>query len=121
MPSAQYHPCYSGLQVQGTANTPAARVYIVTCFGKNVNGGQGIFNLGRRIFKNPPSQIENPLSPIDIFPKTRYNIDSCSRGVSGTLYLQSAIAGVILRGGHLFAELPLISGAEAWVLRDGNP
>ena len=38
MPSAQYHPCYSGLQVQGTANTPAARVYILSCFGRNVNG-----------------------------------------------------------------------------------
>ena len=30
MPSAQHHPCYSGLQVQGTATTPAARVYIIT-------------------------------------------------------------------------------------------
>ena len=44
----------------------------------------------------------------------------CSRGVSGTLYLQSAIAGVMLRRGPVFAELPLESGVEAWVLRDGN-
>ena len=28
MPSAQHHPCYSGLQVQGTATTPAARVIL---------------------------------------------------------------------------------------------
>ena len=25
MPLAEHHPCYSGLQVQGTANSPAAR------------------------------------------------------------------------------------------------
>ena len=36
-PSAQYHPCYSGLQVQGTANTPAARVLILHGFWENVN------------------------------------------------------------------------------------
>ena len=44
-----------------------------------------------------------------------------SRGVSGALYLQSAIAGVIFCPGCLFAELPLVSGVEVWVLRNGNP
>ena len=37
-PSAQYHPCYSGLQVQGTANTPAARIIILHGFYRIVNG-----------------------------------------------------------------------------------
>ena len=41
MPSAQYHPCYSGLQVQGTANTPAARVLILHGFCGNVNAFGG--------------------------------------------------------------------------------
>ena len=41
MPSAQYHPCYSGLQVQGTANTPAARVLILHGFSENVNAFGG--------------------------------------------------------------------------------
>ena len=44
-----------------------------------------------------------------------------SRGISGALYLQSAIAGVILRRGLVFAELPLESGVDVWVLRDGTP
>ena len=26
-PQSEHHPCYSGLQVQGTAATPAARLY----------------------------------------------------------------------------------------------
>lgn len=49
-----------------------------------------------------------------------YNIDSCSRGVSGALYLQSAIVGVMLHGGLLFVELPFESGVDVWVSRDGN-
>lgn len=36
-PSAQYHPCYSGLQVQGTASAPAARNIILQGFLENVN------------------------------------------------------------------------------------
>ena len=40
-PSAQYHPCYSGLQVQGTASTPAARALILQCFLQKVNGLAG--------------------------------------------------------------------------------
>ena len=31
-PSAEYHPCYSGLQVQGAATTPAARYFNYTCY-----------------------------------------------------------------------------------------
>ena len=57
---------------------------------------------------------------IDIYVKTSYNKYSCSRGASGTLYLQSAIAGVILRRGRQLVKLPLDRGVEAWVLRDGN-
>ena len=33
----KYEDCYSGLQVQGTANTPAARVLILHGFKRNVN------------------------------------------------------------------------------------
>lgn len=49
-----------------------------------------------------------------------YNIDSCSRGGSGTLYPQSAIVGVMLHGGLMLVNLPSESGVEAWVLRDGT-
>ncbi len=42
----------------------------------------------------------------------------CSRGVSGALYLQSAIAGVMPIGGFHIAELPLISGNDERVLRN---
>ena len=31
-PSAEHHPCYSGLQVQGAATTPAARYFNYTCY-----------------------------------------------------------------------------------------
>lgn len=40
--------------------------------------------------------------------------------VSGVLYLQSALAGVISAFGHLLVELPFVSGVEALVLRNGN-
>ena len=43
-----------------------------------------------------------------------------SRGVSGALYLQSATAGVMPIWGLYFAELPLESGVEVWVLRNRN-
>lgn len=43
-----------------------------------------------------------------------------SRGGSGALYQQSAIVGVMFCPGFLVVELPLISGVEAWVLRNGN-
>ena len=41
-----------------------------------------------------------------------YNIDSCSRGVSGALYLQSAIVGVMLCRGRILVRLPLESGVD---------
>ncbi len=44
----------------------------------------------------------------------------CSRGVSGALYLQSAIAGVMVDFGVLLVRLPRVSGVEVLVLRDGN-
>ncbi len=43
-----------------------------------------------------------------------------SREVSGVLYLQSALAGVISTFGYLLARQPFISGVEALVLRNGN-
>ena len=44
----------------------------------------------------------------------------CSRGVSGALYLQSAIAGVMFCLGYFLVELPLVSDVDALVLRNGN-
>ena len=44
----------------------------------------------------------------------------CSRGVSGALYLQSAIAGVMFCRGHLIAKLPFVSDVDVWVLRNRN-
>ncbi len=44
-----------------------------------------------------------------------------SRGVSGALYLQSAIAGVMSCLGFIIVELPLESGVDVLVLRNGNP
>ncbi len=32
MPDTEHHPCYSGLQVQGTADSPAARYSKYTYF-----------------------------------------------------------------------------------------
>ena len=43
-----------------------------------------------------------------------------SRGGSGALYLQSAIVGVIFRRGRFAVRLPLISGVDVWVSRDGK-
>ena len=43
-----------------------------------------------------------------------------SRGVSGTLYQQSAIAGVIFRRGFLIVKLPAASDVDVWVLRNRN-
>ena len=50
MPSAQHHPCYSGLQVQGTATTPAARVYIITENGRKVNWERSFFSFNLSLF-----------------------------------------------------------------------
>ena len=44
----------------------------------------------------------------------------CSRGASGTLYLQSAIVGVMLCRGLYLSKLPLVCGVEIWVLRGGT-
>lgn len=43
-----------------------------------------------------------------------------SRGDSGALYLQSALAGVMLCRGYSIAELPFVSGDDVWVLRNRN-
>ena len=42
----------------------------------------------------------------------------CSRGDSGALYLQSALAGVMSHLGQSVAELPCVSGDDVWVLRN---
>ena len=53
--------------------------------------------------------------------QTKYVINfPRSRGVSGALYLQSALVGVISSRGYLFVEPPFISGVDAWVLRNRN-
>ena len=44
----------------------------------------------------------------------------CSRGVSGALYLQSAIAGVMSFLGKPAEGLPGISGVDILVLRNRN-
>ncbi len=44
----------------------------------------------------------------------------CSRGVSGALYPQSAIEGVMVGLGLFLVELPLVSGVDVRVLRDRN-
>ena len=46
-------------------------------------------------------------------------IRPCSRGISGPLYLKSAIAGVMSGLGLVPVWLPFISGVEVWVLRNG--
>jgi hypothetical protein len=43
-----------------------------------------------------------------------------SRGVSGALYPQSATAGVMLCPGYYIVKLPLISGVDVLVSRNGN-
>ena len=45
----------------------------------------------------------------------------CSRGASGALYPQSALVGVMLCRGLAFWKLPVVSGDDVWVLRNGNP
>ena len=43
-----------------------------------------------------------------------------SRGDSGALYLQSAIAGVMAGPGLISVGLPKVSGVDVWVSRDRN-
>ena len=70
--------------------------------------------------KKNRGKTEKTPSPIDFSTIFRYNMDLCSRGGSGTLNLQSAIAGVMPRRGRKFVKLPPVSDVDAWVLRDGN-
>ena len=44
-----------------------------------------------------------------------------SRGGSGTLFLQSAIAEVMVCFGLFSVELPSTSGVDIWVSRNRNP
>lgn len=50
----EHHPCYSGLQVQGTATTPAAQVHIITEDGGKVNWGRGFFSFTPVLFQKNP-------------------------------------------------------------------
>ncbi len=43
-----------------------------------------------------------------------------SRGDSGALYLQSALAGVMSHPGQFIVELPCVSGVDVQVLRNRN-
>ena len=43
-----------------------------------------------------------------------------SRGDSGALYLQSATAGVMFCRGYFLVKLPLVSGADVLVSRNGT-
>lgn len=54
IPQENYHPCYSGLQVQGTATTPAAQVHIITEDGGKVNWGRGFFSFTPVLFQKNP-------------------------------------------------------------------
>ena len=54
-------------------------------------------------------------------PKNSILNKPCSRGVSGALYLQSALVGVMLYRGLSLGQLPFISGDEVWVLRNEYP
>ena len=60
--------------------------------------GDGVF------LKKNRGKTEKTPSPIDFSTIFRYNMDLCSRGGSGTLNLQSAIAGVMLCRGHWSGE-----------------
>ena len=46
-PSVWHHPCCSGLQVQGTAISPAARTLSIKDFAPNVNGAGWEFSNSR--------------------------------------------------------------------------
>lgn len=71
--------------------------------------------------KKNRGKTEKTPSPIDFSTIFRYNMDLCSRGGSGTLNLQSAIAGVMFGRGLIFMEQPGVSGVDIWVFHDGNP
>ena len=60
--------------------------------------------MGERVLPAPINDIK--------FPR--------SRGVSGALNLQSAIAGVIFCLGFLFVGLAFVSDVDVLVLRNGN-
>ena len=57
---------------------------------------------------------------LTFFPKHAILKSPSSRGVSGALYQQSAIVGVMLCLGSVAVGLPFISGDDVWVLRNGN-
>ncbi len=96
-------------------------------FALSKDGGQWrifLFDIGRQIrytsfcsslyycFGDTRIYLELQLEYVINFPR--------SRGVSGALYLQSAIAGVISFRGFCFVRLPSISGVDVWVLRNRN-
>ena len=54
--------------------------------------------------------------PLDMSLKRHYTGNPYSRGDSGALYLQSALAEVISCLGYLFVGLPIVSGVDMRVL-----
>ncbi len=55
------------------------------------------------------------------FPRKHAILKSPSSwGVSGALYRQAAIVGVMPCPGSLVVGLPFISGDDVWVSRNGN-
>ena len=57
---------------------------------------------------------------LTLFDKAYILIKSHSRGDSGALYLQSATAGVMFGPGYSGDRLPIISGVDVWVSRNGS-
>lgn len=69
-------------------------------------------SLCKNLTNSLQTSILNKLKIVIKFPR--------SRGVSGVLYLQSALAGVIFCLGWIIVGLPFISGDDVWVLRNRN-
>ena len=57
---------------------------------------------------------------LTFFPKHAILKSPSSWGVSGALYQQPAIVGVMLCPGFVSVGLPFISGDDVWVLRNGT-
>ena len=96
--------------------------YLRLCRSESAHGTQTFrIHYGRN--KKPPNIWHKP--EVDNSTQNRYTlIDNVkfpySWGVSGALYLQSAIAGVLPYRGFWNKALPEVSGVEVWVLCNRN-
>ena len=79
-PGAEYHSSYSGLLVQGTANTPAARAFIISGFITFVNSYQDSFS--------NPDDTEHQRAAFFMcdapYPDSSMNPDNCNIPVRNT-------------------------------------